>query len=506
MGNLNNKANVKITISNSADIYTLIVEDEIHKGYNLFIDVSGERLKITVISLQNDRTYMTTLKLDDLKKMTMFSADETLDCIKKHIESYVKLKGLKIDESENKILLTFISHKFGAVTINLPFNNSTKKQCNTTTMENPLLENLILSDNIDLTHNEWFKIIISLYNKGKYEDTLKIIGEQETTVIYLYFKGLCKFKLGDYVGALTSFIALGCHNHVDISSYVEKYIEFLKGKEDQLYRESLRVSSLQQKIELLNKAIQINPNYGIAYNEKGVVSLEMGEYNEAIVCFTKAIGLNLRTATVYNNIGKALIKLNKPIEAIENFSKAIELDSMYDEAYYNKGLALLKDLKFEEAIKCFDKVITINPLHKTVYTEKGFALQKLQKFLEASECYNKAIELDPKSSVAYYAKGFCLRHLNRFEEAVECFNKCIEIDPSKCTNHNNKGHALANLKKYDESLNCFNKSLEIDSSNHTALINKGYALTFLKRYNEALECYNMALALKQDDNVYYNKG
>jgi hypothetical protein len=60
MGNLNIKGNVKLTTSNSADIYTLIIEDEIHKGYNLFIDVSGKRLKITVISLQNGRTYTTT--------------------------------------------------------------------------------------------------------------------------------------------------------------------------------------------------------------------------------------------------------------------------------------------------------------------------------------------------------------------------------------------------------------------------------------------------------------
>jgi tetratricopeptide (TPR) repeat protein len=328
--------------------------------------------------------------LADLKKMTMFTSDKSLDCVKKHIESYIKLKELKIDEYDNKILLKFISQKFGNIVINLTCNNSTKKQCNTTAMANPLLENLILSDNIDLTHCEWFKVIISLYTKGKYEDTLKVIGEQETNIIYLYFKGLCKFKLGNYFGALTSFIGLGCQIEVDVNSYVEKCVEFLKGKEEELYRESLIVSNLQQKIELLNKAIQINPNYSIAYNEKGVVLLEMREYNKAIVCFNKAIELNLKTAAIYTDIGKALIELYKSSDAIENFSKAIELDPMYDQAYYNYGLALVCNLKFEEAKNNFDKVITINPLHKTVYIKKGFILEKLQHFLEALECYNKA--------------------------------------------------------------------------------------------------------------------
>ena len=100
-------------------------------------------------------------------------------------------------------------------------------------------------------------------------------------------------------------------------------------------------------LNIINKVIEINPNFAEAYNEKG------GALNE----------------------------LKKLELAIESYDKAIKINPNYAEAYYNKGVVLQNSRKLESAIESYDKAIKINANFFQAYNNKAFALQKLNKIV-----------------------------------------------------------------------------------------------------------------------------
>ncbi len=62
----------------------------------------------------------------------------------------------------------------------------------------------------------------------------------------------------------------------------------------------------------------------------------MGRNEEAIKDYDKAIELNPQYAKAYNNRGKAKAKLGRNEEAIKDYDKAIELNPQLAEAYNNR--------------------------------------------------------------------------------------------------------------------------------------------------------------------------
>ena len=77
----------------------------------------------------------------------------------------------------------------------------------------------------------------------------------------------------------------------------------------------------------------------IEWYESGLINYKKVDYEAAVRDFSKAIELNPEYATAYNNRGFAYMKLSKYNEAIIDFDKAIELNSKYATAYSNREIA-----------------------------------------------------------------------------------------------------------------------------------------------------------------------
>jgi tetratricopeptide (TPR) repeat protein len=54
-----------------------------------------------------------------------------------------------------------------------------------------------------------------------------------------------------------------------------------------------------------NKALEINPRFAMAYNNRGLAYMEKGQYDNAIADFNKALQINPMLALAYGNRGRA---------------------------------------------------------------------------------------------------------------------------------------------------------------------------------------------------------
>ena len=84
------------------------------------------------------------------------------------------------------------------------------------------------------------------------------------------------------------------------------------------------------------------------------------DYSGVLKWYNKAIELDPNDTVVWNNKGIILDKLGRHEEAIMCYDKAIELDPNSAEAWNNKGNTLLTLGKYEEGMKCYESRTAIN--------------------------------------------------------------------------------------------------------------------------------------------------
>ena len=95
----------------------------------------------------------------------------------------------------------------------------------------------------------------------------------------------------------------------------------------------------QKAITLLQKAIQENPAFAEAYNNRGNAYRDMREYAKAMQDYNKAISLAPNLEQTYNNRGNIYFDQRNYQMAIRDYNKAISLNTDYPLAYLNRGLA-----------------------------------------------------------------------------------------------------------------------------------------------------------------------
>ena len=129
----------------------------------------------------------------------------------------------------------------------------------------------------------------------------------------------------------------------------------------------------------------------------------------AIELLDKAIELDPGNAMAYRFRGTAYSDLNQPVKAIQDYSKAIELDPGNSYAYIKRGLEY-RDLKqYDRAIQNFDKVIELDPDNKGTYLVRGWLYMTLQKVSRGCADLKKACELGTCFALESYIKnGYCL--------------------------------------------------------------------------------------------------
>ena len=265
---------------------------------------------------------------------------------------------------------------------------------------------------------------------------------------------ICAFERyinSDYVSAVKFFKAI---RNYDLDSVILFYI----GTSHQ------RENNSNEAIETYNKAIEINPQFAEAWNNKGTALGNLGRFEEALIAYDKAIEINPQFAEAWNSKGAALGNLGRFEEALIAFDKAIEINPQFVGAWINKGAALRNLGRFEEALIASEKAIEINPQFAEAWYNKGTALGNLGRFEEALIAYDKAIEINPQHVGAWINKGVTLGNLGRFEEALISFDKAIEINPQFAEAWYNKGAALRNLGRFEEASIAFDKVIEINSS------------------------------------------
>ncbi len=159
--------------------------------------------------------------------------------------------------------------------------------------------------------------------------------------------------------------------------------------------ENHQKNNLTQAQNLYNEVLKRKPNHTGAYNNLGMISFNLGDYQKATNYFEKSIEINPNSAHAHNNLGVLSIEEGKMQKAKNCHERAIQLEPDYADAHCNLGLVFKELGDNQKAKSCYEKAININPNHLDANGNLANLLYEIGEPQKAIIYYEKAIKIKP---------------------------------------------------------------------------------------------------------------
>jgi tetratricopeptide (TPR) repeat protein len=224
---------------------------------------------------------------------------------------------------------------------------------------------------------------------------------------------------------------------------------------------ALQTLRTESGVEMIAKAIELNPNSWGAYNNLGNGLRDLGRLDAALGSFETSIALRPNFAEAHNNRGIVLQDLSRLEDALASFDTAIALKSDYPEAHNNRGTVLQKLKRTMDAAASFDTAITLKHDYAEAYNNRGNLAKDLGNLENALADFDRAIVLRRDYALAHYNRGIALQELWRFDDALTSFDTAIALKPDYAEAYNNRGLVLQELKRSHDAIASFDRTIAL---------------------------------------------
>jgi len=215
---------------------------------------------------------------------------------------------------------------------------------------------------------------------------------------------------------------------------IEPYNLYLKGR---WFWNKWTEADIRKSMEYFQKAIDIDPNYALAY-----------------------AGL----AEAYNTLSHYSIVRPEEIypKAKELALKALSLDKALAEAHTVLGYVLVYyDWDWESGESEFKAAIALKPDDVTAHHLYAYFLVIMNRYEEAFSEIRKALAVDPLNMITNRTLGDFYYHSGQYYRAIESLKKTIEMDPAFSYAHSYLGLAYLQKSMYPEAIGEIQKDLEL---------------------------------------------
>jgi len=219
--------------------------------------------------------------------------------------------------------------------------------------------------------------------------------------------------------------------------------------------------------QLAEEIIKLDPNWSAGYSLLGWSHLINYIYEwsnspkksleEALQLAEKAISLNATNEGAYGIKCRALLSQGQYDKAISEGEKLIALSPRPDN-YLWYGYALNHSGRPKEAIKMYKKAIKMNPKDLRLLLYLGVSYCDSGQYKDAIEIIKKALYMRPNNILAHSRLAVTYSLDGQIENAQKEIDKILEIDPSFSAENYTKIIPCKNQADTDRILNALGKA------------------------------------------------
>ena len=239
---------------------------------------------------------------------------------------------------------------------------------------------------------------------------------------------------------------------------------------------ALRAGNIDEAGERVHAVLNDRPEHPDALHLLGIIALHCGHERRAVELLARAVAIDPSNAAFHSDLGNALQACGELDEAVRAFGTAIRLAPGAAHLHFNLGNALNLDGQPEAALPAYRQALEIEPDNPVFHNNLGNTLQALQRLDEAAQALAQAVLLDPRYVDAHYNLGLVHEARDDFEAAIGAYRKVLSLDP---------GHFAAQLRfverlflcdRQAEALATADAGLAVSAMNINAMVMKATVL------------------------------
>jgi tetratricopeptide (TPR) repeat protein len=165
-------------------------------------------------------------------------------------------------------------------------------------------------------------------------------------------------------------------------------------------------------------------------DESGRAAMRSGNLALAVELLKRAVEVDPKHKYAWNNLGLAYLAMRRNADAIAAFQKAAEVNPYDEFAYNNLGRAYWQDRKYPEAVTAFHKQMEVNPLDKFAHANLGQMYAEWHKYDEAAPELEKAASLTPDDAGLQVSLGDTYLNLGQDDKALAAFDRAVSLSAS----------------------------------------------------------------------------
>ncbi len=211
-----------------------------------------------------------------------------------------------------------------------------------------------------------------------------------------------------------------------------------------------------EAIELLEKAIALDPGFAMAHARIGYVYALNWNFGE-----------------------RARPHLEQAYRLMDRLT---EKDRQNITAWY-----AVANFDFTRAIETYREIVATYPFEIEAYRRLASLLNAEGEQMEAIDLLLQALVIDPSSGTIHNSLGGMYSHLGRHDEAIAAHLRYIELAPGEANAHDSLGSSYQWAGRYEEAEEQYQRALELDPDFEIAAVHLANVYYQTGRYRKTIE-------------------
>ena len=230
-----------------------------------------------------------------------------------------------------------------------------------------------------------------------------------------------------------------------------------------LGRTYLKKGDLEQALEYVRQAAEIDPDYILAKLSLAEVHARRGEFSE-VLPHARAVLEGGRQLTFFpidypEVVYSARVLCGKAYQGLgewEAAERAFRQAAEEPVARRSEAMGSLSELykargDFQRALQALDEARQLDPENVQHLFNTGTLYLEQREWERAAEWFERVVERVPDSAPALLNLGYIAKMKGAFEEAERVYRQAIEHDAEGVEGRANLGHLLLDLERFDEA-------------------------------------------------------
>ncbi|MFA5259600.1 MAG: tetratricopeptide repeat protein [Candidatus Omnitrophota bacterium] len=217
----------------------------------------------------------------------------------------------------------------------------------------------------------------------------------------------------------------------------------------------------RSSLALWEYVIRYNSDSAVAFNNRGALYGQRGDFSRALEDFNKAIHLRPDYREAYNNRAIVFSRVGRNDLALADYTTVMRLYPDYAETYYNRGVLFSRKKEWGRAKSDLSRALELNPQYDKAYNSRGVVYDALGEENLALDDFNRAVQLNPRWAEVYLNRGNIFVKRSQFLTAIKDFDRALDLDPAYSQAYWNKSIAFFGLDDYPQALALASKAKQL---------------------------------------------